>query len=117
MGQLTTQQLTDLNNASQSQPWLQRFKRAAADALNLGNLLNFITGTATIPAGVAFKSVSIGLAYDGKPAGACVMQAAQDGTLLRVELVTWDGSGNLVIKGTANATADVVVSYWVDGRF
>lgn len=114
--QLTATQLANLNEADRQLPFLRKYATAAADQVQLGNLLNFITGTATIPLGSSSVAVAVGLAYDGKPAFAQVMQAAQDATLLRVELCTWDGAGNLTIKGLINATANVTVSYFVDGR-
>lgn len=73
-------------------------------------------GSATILAGTASITVTLPLALDGKPAFAQIRQAADDATLTSIKRCKWSGAGVLTIYGNANATADTVVSYFVDGR-
>lgn len=70
-------------------------------------------GTAVILNGAATVIVAVGAPYDGKPAIAVLNEA--DGSLHILHCV-WDGSGNLTITLSGNATADRTVAWIVDGR-
>jgi len=79
----------------------------------LVDMLNTKTGQATIPAASSSVVVAVGAEYDGQPAFATL--GFIDGTLTTLLSAGWDGSGNLTITGNANATADTLVHYRVEG--
>jgi len=77
---------------------------------------NMRSGVATVLTGeddVTVPEADIGFAYGGKPAFA--MLGFIDGTALVVGSCVWSDD-DLVITVNANATADTLVYWFVDGR-
>lgn len=72
------------------------------------------SGTATVLAAASSVAVTLPAGLDGKPAFACVMQAADDATGTYVDRTEWDGAGELTINLNAAATANVTVAYFVN---
>jgi len=83
-------------------------------AKDLIGALNSASGQATIALGEDDVAIQLDASLDGKPALATLNTA--DATLLYVSSAVWDGNGLLTITGNANATADTLVSYYVDAR-
>ena len=70
---------------------------------------NVVTGTATVLSGDSTIAVALNAAHDGSTVMATLQE--DDGTT-GVASAVWDGSGNLTISLTANATANKVVGYF-----
>lgn len=83
-------------------------------AKDLVGSLNGPAGLATLLAGNSTVDVQLDAALDGKPAFA--MMNGIDATATQALSATWDGSGKLTLTANANATADVTMAYFVDGR-
>lgn len=79
----------------------------------LVDLLNTKKGQATIGAGNSSVVVSLGLDYANAPALAVLNFV--DATALYVQAAVVDAAGDLTITVNANATADTLVSYQVQG--
>lgn len=88
-------------------------ERRVAD--RLVELLNSISGQATIALGAPSVNVDLDADLHGSPAFAVIEQATADGTLLYISRVFWAAGtpGRLTIVGNANATAAVTVRYIV----
>jgi len=69
-------------------------------------------GTAVVLLGTDAIAIALGASLDGKPAIATLNEA--DGSIY-VESAVWDGSGNLTITLSSNATADRTVAYMLFG--
>lgn len=86
---------------------------ATANTVTAGPITsNTMTGTAIIPTGSSSVVVTNSLVVANSVVMAVVSQAAADGTLLRVERVV-PAAGSFTIYGTANATANTVVTWSV----
>lgn len=110
--------ITTLSDESQSGTALADVHGGGGDKINalVNGHNNMRSGSATILAGqssVTVLAAAVGGNYGGKPAFG--LMAGSDATATTLLRATWS-TNDLVLTANANAAADVLVYWFVDGR-